>query len=931
LNRTAWERAKLLLAGAAELLPADRQRFVADHCSDPELRREVLELLASPAPLTGIVAANVLQPGARLGPYIIDRLLGRGGMGEVYQALDTTLNRSVAIKVLPALVANDPERLARFRREAQILAALNHPNIAHIHGFEALAGVTTLVMELVNGPTLGDRIAHRGIPLDQALPLVNQIARALEAAHEQGIIHRDLKPANIKVREDGTVKLLDFGLASALDLAGPSIADVPVSSPTQTVQVTQAGLILGTAAYMAPEQAHGEATDKRADMWSFGCVLYEVLTGRRAFAGDTVTDTLSRVVSTEPDWTALPSNTPAPILRVLRQCLQKDRSRRLADIADARVDIEEALSRTKRQHDRRYLWTAVTAAMLLATSLTVWLWPRRDSAPAPLLASVVIELPAEWFILNQSPALSPDSRSIAFSALHQSGRVAIWLRPVRASSLRILADTDDGHAPFWSPAGDALGFFAQGKLKIRRMTDGLVRVLCDAPFDSTGTWISPDTILFAPDATSEVAEINVKTGAWRSITRLDTAAGELRHAMPMSLPNGRQFVYLSVRRDQRTAMLASVDGGQPVALQSVQSHVQTTASGHALFVDNGTLIAQRLDSKAGALTGEPTVLARELTVAGGYFDGRFSASPAMLVYLNAVARHRPPAELVVFDRAGQRIGTIGDPGYYTAPTFSPDGTRVAVARGDDPSPARDIWVFDLNGGTRTRVTLDPSDDLGPRWSSDGQWLTFSSNRRGQRDIYKHRASGEGPDEVVFESAVSKSVNAWSPDGRFIVYDTGGGGVKSDLHVLPLFGDRRPRVLSSTAGLQQQADISPDGRLIAYASSASGRYEVIVETFPEKGGVWQISTDGGSQPVWGPDGRELFFASGDTILSIDVRRSSVGLNWSAPRPMFRIANFQGLPRSLAVSPDGQRFVAVVLSGAEEPQRLMTLLNWTALVQ
>ena len=930
MNRATWERAKSLLADAAELPPPDRERFVAEHCSDPELRREVLELLASPAPLTGIVTASALQPGTRLGPYVVDCLLGSGGMGEVYKALDTTLNRSVALKVLPALVAKNPEWLARFRREAQILAALNHSNVAHIHGFEALAGVTTLVMELVNGPTLAERIARGGIPLAEALSIATQIANALDAAHQQGIIHRDLKPANIKVREDGTVKVLDFGLARALDLVGPPIADALMNSPAQPVQATQAGLVMGTAPYMAPEQALGKPTDKRADIWSFGCVLYEVLAGRRAFAGETVTDTISRVVSKEPDWSALPANTPAPVLRVLRQCLQKDRNRRLADIADARHGIEEALSSTGQPRRRRFLWPSVTAVVLLAAFLLVWLLPRGASVPNPVLASVVIELPADWFILNQSPALSPDSRSVVFSALHQSGRVAIWLRPLDASSLRILSDTDDGHSPFWSPAGDALGFFAQGKLKIRRMTDGLVRVLCDAPFDSNGTWISPDIILFAPGATGEVVEINVTNGAVRPVTKVDRAAGELRHTMPTSLPDGRHFVYLSVRPGQRTAMLASIDGREPVTLRPVQSHVQTTASGHALFVDNGTLVAQRIDAKAGRLTGEATVVAKDLTFPGGSFDGRFSASPAMLVYLNALARDQPPGELIVFDRAGHRIGTIGDPAHYTAPTFSPDGSRIAVARGEEASPTRDIWVFDVNDAARTRVTLDPSDDVAPRWSMDSQWLTFSSNRRGQRDIYKHRASGEGSDEIVFESAASKSVNAWSPDGRFIVYDTGGGGVKSDLYVLPLGGDRRPWVLSSAAGLQQQADISPDGRLVAYASSASGKYEVIVETFPEKGGLWQISIDGGSQPVWGGDGHELFFASGDTIFSTDVRRSNAGLNWSAPRPIFRIPNFQGLPRSLTVSPDGQRFVAVVLPGPSGSRRLMTLLNWTALL-
>ena len=343
MNPSVWERAKALLAEAATLPAADRERFVIEHCPDPELRREVLELLDSPAPLTGIVAGHALQPGVRVGHYVIEALLGSGGMGEVYRARDSTLSRSVAIKVLPSPLAGDPDRLSRFRREAQILAALNHPNIAHIHGFEEFDGVATLVMELVDGSTLADAIARHALTLTDALPIARQIVDALDAAHGQGIVHRDLKPANIKIREDGTVKVLDFGLAKALALATPSGTEA-VPSPTASVRSTQVGLVFGTAPYMAPEQALGKTVDKRADIWSFGCVLFEMLSGRRAFAGKDISDTLSLVIGRDPDWTALPSNTPAPIVRILRQCLHKDRSRRLADIADARLAIEEALS-----------------------------------------------------------------------------------------------------------------------------------------------------------------------------------------------------------------------------------------------------------------------------------------------------------------------------------------------------------------------------------------------------------------------------------------------------------------------------------------------------------------------------------------------------------------------------------------------------------
>jgi Tol biopolymer transport system component/DNA-binding winged helix-turn-helix (wHTH) protein len=592
--------------------------------------------------------------------------------------------------------------------------------------------------------------------------------------------------------------------------------------------------------------------------------------------------------------------------------------------------VRDAAMASSGPRRRAISWVGVAATGLFLVAIAGVLQSRRAAGPVPLLASVVIDLPDQWQILDESPAISPDSRHIVFAAWHgRAGRKAIWLRPLDTGAARVLTGTENGSAPFWSPDGKSIGFFAGGKMKVLQLAGNSARVVCDAPPDASGAWIRPDAILLAPGPTGAVSEVSVERGTVRHLTTLDPSTGELRHVRPTSLLDGRHFIYLSNHKDQRVATLASVDGTGAMSLGPVQSYVVATPSGHVVFVRNGTLVAQRLDVAAGRLTGDATVLAEGVALPGMSFVGRFSASPAMLVYMKA---EELPAlsELWIFDRTGKTVGTVGEPAGYTVPSLSPDGTRLAVARRELTVPARDIWVFDLAGGGRSRLTLDAGDDLAPKWSADGRWLMFSSDRRGVRDIYKRLASSEGADELVFQSETHKSVNAWSRDGRFVVYDTGGPGSAADLYALPLFGDRRPVVLDSQPGFQQQADISPDGRLIAYASSESGKYEVIVGSFPENAARRQISINGGREPVWRGDGRELFFLSDDTVMAVDVHISAVGFEWSVPRTLFKIPNLQSIPRGFTVSSDGQRFVAVVATAAG-PQRFTTLLNWTALVK
>ena len=491
----------------------------------------------------------------------------------------------------------------------------------------------------------------------------------------------------------------------------------------------------------------------------------------------------------------------------------------------------------------------------------------------------------------------------------------------------VLANTTHGVEPFWSPDGSAVGFFAEGKLKVLDVAGGAAQDLCDAPNDSSGTWSASGLMLFAPGQDGAVSAVRAGDGAVRPVTRLDQAAGDLRHSRPQWLQDGRHFVYLADRRDGQIAMLASIDGPSTQPLGPVQSHVQPTQTQHVLYVRDGNLLAQRLDVQAGRLTGETTILAEGLAVPGRSFGGRFSASSDLLVYLKL--RSTGTTVLTLFDRSGKSLRTLGEPGQYFGPSMSPDGTRVAVSRG--VQPGRDLWIFDLTSDVRAQLTLDPGDDVGPKWSTDGRWILFSSDRRGVRDIYRRPASGEGSDELVFASDVSKSVSAWSPDGRYAVYDTGGLGRGSDLHAVPLVGDRRPQVLAAEPGFQQQADFSPDGRLIAYASSESGRYEIIVETFPDKAGRWKITTDGGREPIWRADGRELYFLSGQTVMAVDIHRDRGGLEWGAPRPLFQIPNLSTFPRVLAASRDGQQFLAVTNVTPNPPQSLSTLLNWASLLK
>ncbi len=749
-----------------------------------------------------------LSPGARLGPYEVTAQIGVGGMGEVFRATDTNLKRQVAIKVLPASVAADADRLARFQREAEVLAALNHPNIAAIYGLEKSGATLALVMELVEGPTLADLIAHAasrtpqaaGLALDVVLPIAKQIAEALEAAHEQGIIHRDLKPANIKVRPDGVVKVLDFGLAKAMDqdlkASGPQDLG---NSPTLSLHATQAGMILGTAAYMSPEQARGHAVDKRADLWSFGVVLHEMLTGTRLFEGTTISDTLAAVLRAEPDWTRLPAETPASMRKLLRRCLEKDRKRRLDSASAARLEIDDALTAPAADtstigaapspssvRSTRLAWVVAAVAVLGAAALAVPAVRHLREAPpdAPPETRVDLVTPAGGDPL--AFALSPDGRQLVFVA-SGDGASRLWLRSLSTTTAQPLPGTEGAQYPFWAPDSRAVAFFADGQLKRLDLGGGAPRALAGASSGRGGSWNADGVLLFAPTSGGPLFRVAAAGGDAAPVTTLDRQGS---HRFPVFLPDGRHFLfYAEGGPDTGGIHLGALDAGAPTRLTAADTagtYLPAGAGregGWLLWTRAGTLVARRLDLPRRALTGDPVPLADAVASDGNFNRSAVAVSATGVVAYRAGSASR--RQLTWVDRTGKVLGTLGAPDEHIllSPRVAPDGRRVAVQRTVQGNT--DLWLLD--GARTSRLTFDAGGDRVPIWSPDGRRIVFDSDRTGVRDLYGKDASGAGVEARLVASAQPKFATDWSADGRF----------------------------------------SPDGRWVAYQSNASGRPEIYV--------------------------------------------------------------------------------------------------------
>ena len=889
-----------------------------------------------------------LSPGTRLGPYEIITQIGAGGMGEVYRATDNNLKRSVAIKVLPESVARDDDRLARFQREAEVLASLNHPNIAAIYGLDKSAGTTALVMELVEGPTLADRLSKGPLPVHDAFPVATQIADALEAAHDQGIIHRDLKPANIKVRPDGTVKVLDFGLAKVTERVGSSV-DLSHTSTITSPAMTAAGVILGTAAYLSPEQAKGRPADRRSDVWAFGCVLYEMLTGRRAFPGEGVAETVGAVIHKSPDWTALPSTTLPAIRTLLRRCLEKDRRNRIPDIGMVRIELQDALAgsssdalptRDIEPRRERLAWAVALATLALAVVGAGFVWFRQEPADLRVYRASILASD-EAPVVGITPtrfAVSPDGRQLAFTSRRADAPVTLWVRSLVDGSVRQLAGTEGANGPFWSPDSRFLAFNAQGRLKKTAVAGGSpVPIAPAAPVNvGPGAWSKDDVIVFPAQGNSGLYRVPATGGEPIPLTTLDTTAGDTRHWWPSFLPDGRRFLYLAIGspgkpNDPRANYIGSLDEPGNGHLLLTGGSNAKYADGHVLFMRQRTLMAQPFDSSGLKLVGAPALVAEQVDISGSTGNsGAFSASETgVLVYQSG---EPSGSQIVWLDRSGKQIGVVvQERGEYGHLELSPDGKRAvvsAVAAGRQ----RDLWILDLARKQRSPFTLGEREETAAVWSPDGGRLVFNAGHAGvgAMDVLMKLSSGGGSEELLLSGPGVKTPTSWSADAKFLLYDAADPG-NPDVWVLPLTGDRKPVPYMPTTAHEAGARFSPDGRWVAYSSNQTGRAEIFVAPFPATGGRTLVSTAGAvlGTPRWRRDGRELFYLGPNGSLMVaEVDGSGGDFQVLNVRPLFQFRPVVFAGSSWDVMPDGQSFLVNAADDDAESQPLSLIINWTA---
>ena len=951
-------RISTLHAEALARPPDLRDAFLKDACAGDEgLRREVASLLAYEPDssrfldeLAAVVMADVAGPESpgpeivdrQLGPYTIVALLGAGGMGEVYRARDGKLGRDVAIKVLPAQLTADAERRARLSREARVLARLNHPHIGAIYGLEEIGDRNALVLELVEGPTLAERLADGPLPIPEALGIARQVADAIACAHQHGVVHRDLKPANIVLQRPTTAsgvptpaaraKVLDFGLAKTMrvDLGNQSASAVP-----DALEHTAEGRILGTPAYMSPEQSRGQAVDTRTDVWAFGCVLYEMLAGRPAFDGATFSDTLAAVLEREPEWSALPAATPAAIRTLLRRCLRKDPDSRLHDIADARIEIDEVAPNAPAGPDggqgtRSRAWMLaglVLLAVAVAVGAVAW---RRAPEPAVEAFEFPMAPPADATFPSRYGgfAVSPDGRQVVVTA-SADRRASLWIRPLATPDYRQLPGTDGALFPFWKPDGSAIGFFAGGQLKIVDARGGLPTIVCDAPeiaegseYDEVGgTWNRDDVIVFM-SRTFTLQKVAARAGAVpEPLTGL--ANGETAHRWPTFLPDGRHFLFLALTKagEPGDLRVGSLDGAPMTSLGRFDSNARYSA-GHLIFLSGDQLVARRFDPTTRLPTGPAMPLVTTSKFRTWNNLGAFSASES------GVLAHHPGGPIVSDqrltwrDRAGRVTRTFSDTGRFPTLDLSPDGTRVAVSfvKG---TAASDIWVFDLTRDDGVPVTSDPAWEFDPSWSNDGRRLVFNSNRtEGRVNLFTRPSDGSGRDELVVAARSTAETPVWTPDDRAIVYTDDG-----DLWVRPASGGQ-PAVLWKTAARERAGSLSPDGRWIAYTSDRSGRHEIYVRAFPSGETEHKVSVDGGMASRWRGDGKELFFLSLDAALMAARVDTTGAFKAAIPESLFATGISLVTLRPFVVSRDGQQFLVPTAADGRGPPPITLVVNWPA---
>ena len=890
-----------------------------------------------------------LTAGTRVGPYEIVAPLGAGGMGVVYRARDARLGREVALKFLPRDFATDPERHARFEREAKLLASLNHPNIAALYGLEHLENQHALVLELVEGEGLDERIARGPTPPEEAIPIAVQIAEALDAAHEKGIVHRDLKPANVKVRPDGAVKVLDFGLAKAWEAQGGN--SDPGLSPTITSHQTRAGVILGTAAYMSPEQARGKPVDRRADIWAFGCLVYEMLTGERTFGGDTITDVIAAVVTREPDWGALPSGVTPRTRQALQRCMEKDPKRRFRDIGDARFELEEGMRPSVAELPqstpapaivappaRRSAlpWIVAALAVALAAGFAA-AYMRAASTHARAVRSYVLPPDKNNFTLNGSTGgavLSPDGTRIVFAASDDSGRKLLWLRPLDSLTAQPLEGTDGASYPFWSPDSRFVGFFVPGKLKKIDILGGPPQTICDASSGRGGTWSREGVIVFASDVYGGLRRVASAGGASVAITELDRSRGQTSQRWPVFLPDGRRFMYwagnpTASSQETKGIYVGTLDEkGQRFLLQA-DSDALYAPPGYLLYLREQSLMAHPFDAASLKFKGEAFPVAEDVASPESYRLGRFSASEdGTLVYLTGQSDR---SQVLWLNASGQQESPVGEGAIIGGIRLSPNGQTLAEIVQEPQTKNVDVWLVDLARGVKTRFTFDPAADFDPVWSPDGSRIAWASNAKGHFDLYAKSSTGAGEAEDLLVSDADKYCTDWSRDGRFIAFTQldpkGNNG--ADIWILPLSGDRKPYPFLATPFNEGNAVFSPDGRWLAYQSNESGKTEIYITPFPQAGGKWQVSQGGGLTPSWRADGQGLHYSTPDGhIMEASVAARGPAVEVGSPRDFSKVQMASPNPGawSYAFAPRGDRVLVLQAEkGTAVPLTLVT--HWT----
>ena len=967
-----WPRVKALFEAAVERPAEERDAFLAAATGDDTgLRREVESLLASdtsdvsfldqlpvasasaladpfaalPASMNATLPHTVLAAGLRVGSYEIVAPLGAGAMGEVYRACDTKLNRDVALKVLPERFALDPDRSARFTREAQLLATLNHPNIGALYGLEESNGDQALVLELIDGPTLADRIARGPISVEEALTIARQIAEAVEAAHEKGIIHRDLKPANIKIARNGVVKVLDFGLAKVWDGAPQSGL---AASPRLTAADLGDGILLGTPAYMSPEQARSQPLDRRTDLWAFGCVLFEMLAGRPPFAGDTISDTLAAILEREPDWAALPAN--IPIRRLLRRCLEKDRRRRLDSASDARLEIDEAIAGSAAETDARAAAPsrrvtpaaiAAVAGLTIIAALVPWILmrpaPARPALPARFAIVPAQGLPLNVSGLNRDLALSPDGRHLVYRAggSNTAGSPLV-VRAIDRLDAQPVADVNVAYAPFFSPDNRWIGFFENTDLKKVALAGGSAITLCQFRGIPLGaSWGDDNTITFATNAPG--------TGLWRVsadggeptiLTTSDPAEQEGTYSFPSMLPLGRGVLYtvaMASPADRSVAVLDLKTGRRKTLIRG-GGDAQYVETGHLVFATADVLRAVRFDPVRLEVLGDPiTVVDRVMMKPTGAANYAISRD-GTLAYIGAgLSEMTAPRALLWVDRTGREEPTGAPLRAYGTPRLSPDGTRVAT---EIYGQLTNLWIWDFARETLRRLTFEAGGDGMSVWTPDGRQIIFESGRTGTTGVYKQAADGTGTADRLSPDATPQWSTSITPDGTWVAgFDL---LPKTVPHVifLPLIPAVVQPASNPARGLSQppaaplaetrfkgsMAAFSPNGRYIAYQSEESGRTEIYVRPFPRvTNGRWQISTAGGTRPVWARSGRELFYLDASNALTaVPVGISGPTISIGIPAKLFDTEYAEPNPsRHYDVSADGQRFLMLKASAAGDP--------------